>query len=126
MVYQLLNSTGLCNYYDLNDKPGINQRVIVRKDKFAFLDDKSIQQKLISFANEEQTHVSFYLPQMHCSSCLYLLENLHKLNARIVSSSVNFTTKEASIIFNRNISLRKVAELLTSIGYEPSLAINCH
>ena len=124
MVYQLLNRSGLCNYYDLNDKPGINQRITVRKDKFAFLDDKSIQQKLISFTNHEQTHISFYLPQMHCSSCLYLLENLHRLNKDIVSSSVNFTTKEVSIIFNKSISLRKVAELLTSIGYEPYISLN--
>ena len=124
MVYQLLNNTGLCDYYQLNDKPGINQRFIVRKDKFAFLDDVSIQQKLISFSNDEQTHVSFYLPQMHCSSCLYLLENLHKLNENIISSSVNFTSKEVCIIFNKNVSLRKVAELLTSIGYEPYISLN--
>jgi len=124
MVYQLLDSTGLCNYYDLNERPGISQRITVRKDKFAFLDDKSIQQKLISFTNDEQTHVSFYLPQMHCSSCLYLLENLHRLNKAIVSSSVNFTTKEVSIIFNKSISLRKVSELLTSIGYEPYISLN--
>jgi len=124
MVYQLINNTGLCNYYELNNKPGINQRAKVRKNKFAFLEDKTIQQKLISFSNESQIHVSFYLPQIHCSSCLYLLENLHKLNKEIVSSSVNFTKKEVSIIFNKTITLQVVAELLTSIGYEPYISLN--
>ena len=124
MVYQLLNNKGLCDYYSLNDKPGINQKFTIRKDKFAFLDDKSISQKLVTFSNREQTHVCFYLPQMHCSSCLYLLENLHKLNKHIISSSVNFTSREVSVIFNEGVSLREVAELLTSIGYEPYISLN--
>jgi len=123
MVYQLLNKNGLCDYYQLNEKPGINQATTGRKDKFAFLDDISISQKLISFSNSEQTHVAFYLPQMHCSSCLYLLENLHKLNTQIIKSSVNFTTKEVSIIFSNKLSVRAVAELLTYIGYEPYISL---
>jgi P-type Cu+ transporter len=123
-VYQLLNNTGLCDYYSLNENPGINQRVQVRKDKFAFLDDEAIRQKLISFSDDQQTHVSFYLPHIHCSSCLYLLENLHKLNENIVSSQVNFGAKEVSIVFGPGVSLRRVAEILTAIGYEPYISLN--
>ncbi|HMU45185.1 MAG TPA: heavy metal translocating P-type ATPase metal-binding domain-containing protein [Chitinophagaceae bacterium] len=125
MVYQILNENELCDYYSLNQTPGINQRIAVRKEKFAFLDDKKIQDQLISFRDDNQLHVTFYLPQMHCSSCLYLLENLHKLDSGIVSSKVNFTRKEADIVLlNSKTSLRKVAELLTSIGYEPYISLN--
>jgi Cu+-exporting ATPase len=125
MVYQLLNQNGLCNYYDLNNNPGISQRISVRKDKFAFLDDEKIRQQLISFSNETQTHITFYLPAMHCSSCLYLLENMHKLDEAIISSKVNFPRKEATVIFNpQKTSLRKIAELLTAIGYEPYISLN--
>ena len=125
MVYQIINQNGLCNYYDLNDRPGINQRIAARKDKFAFLEDAAIQAKLVSFRDEQQTHVTFYLPQVHCSSCLYLLENLHRLDEGIVSAKVNFTRKETDIVFlNKQTSLRKVAELLTAIGYEPYISLN--
>lgn len=125
MVYQILDQNELCEYYNLNDAPGINQRIAVRKDKFAFLDDKKIQEQLISFRNEEQLHVTFYLPQMHCSSCLYLLENLHRLDAGIVSCKVNFTRKEATIVLlTQETSLRKLAETLTAIGYEPYISLN--
>lgn len=123
-VYQVLNQSDLCDYYELNKNPGSTQRISVRKDKFSFLDHEKIQQQLISFSNGEQTHVTFYLPQIHCSSCLWLLENLHRLNAAIVSSRVNFTRKEVDIVFNHStISLREVAELLTSIGYEPYISL---
>lgn len=125
MVYQILNESNLCDYYNLNENPGISQRIKVRKDKFAFLDDEKTQLQLITFRDEKQVHVTFYLPQMHCSSCLYLLENLHRLNPGVVSSKVNFTRKEVDIVFlTAGTSLRKVAETLTSIGYEPYISLN--
>lgn len=125
MVYQILNQSNLCEYYNLNENPGISQRIKVRKDKFAFLDDEKIQLQLISFKDDKQVHITFYLPQMHCSSCLYLLENLYRLNEGIISNKVNFTRKEVEIVFLAlKTSLRKVAETLTSIGYEPYISLN--
>ncbi|MCO5235870.1 MAG: heavy metal translocating P-type ATPase metal-binding domain-containing protein [Chitinophagaceae bacterium] len=125
MVYRIINQNGLCSYYDLNAAPGITQSVKVREDKFAFLDNEKIADRLISFKDEKQTHITFYLPQMHCSSCLYLLENLARLNPAVISSTVNFTRKEAEVIFlHHNTSLRKIAELLTAIGYEPYISLN--
>lgn len=125
MVYQILNEHSLCDYYSLNENPGLSQRIKVRKDKFAFLDDEKIQLQLVSFKDNKQIHVTFYLPQMHCSSCLYLLENLHRLDPGVVSSKVNFTRKEVEIVLlTANTSLRKVAEVLTSIGYEPYISLN--
>lgn len=125
MVYQILNNNNLCTYYDLNENPGLSRKIKVRKDKFSFLDDAVIQEQLISFKDEAQVHITFYLPQIHCSSCLYLLENLHKLDKGVISATVNFTRKEVKVIFlHGETSLRKVVELLTSIGYEPYISLN--
>jgi Cu+-exporting ATPase len=124
-VYGILRKNDLCNYYELNLNPGKNLQTIARTDKFQFLDDAAIQQQLISFQDHEQVHITFYLPQIHCSSCLYLLENLHKLNAAILHSRVNFPVREVTIVFNKKEStIRKVAELLTSIGYEPYISLH--
>lgn len=125
LVYQILNEHALCDYYALNEHPGASQRIPVRDDKFAFLDDPKIQDRLIHFRDEKQLHVTFYLPQMHCSSCLYLLENLHRLDAGVVSSQVNFARKEVDIVLLlADTSLRRVAETLTRIGYEPYISLN--
>ncbi len=124
-VYEILNKSGMCDYYEISNNPGVSQRIKVREDKFAFLDDKKIEASLISYTDDEQTHVTFYLPQMHCSSCLWLLENIHRLNNGVITSKVNFPRKEADIIFDpKKTSLRKIAELLTSIGYEPYISLN--
>lgn len=61
---------------------------------------------------------------MHCSSCIFLLENLHRINPGIIKSQSNFQRKEVFIIFNpQQISLRKVVELLAFIGYEPNISL---
>ena len=125
MVFEILNEHDLCTYYDLNQKPGLIQNRTKRKDKYAFLDDLEIQRKLIHFSNQHQSHVTFYIPQIHCSSCLWLLENIHKVNDGIVSSRVNFTKKEVFIVFdNSKTSLKNVVESLDNIGYEPYLSLN--
>ena len=125
MVYELLNHRGLCDYYALNPKPGINRSRTLRGDKFAFLEDEKIASTIIRFQDESQTHVTFYLPQIHCSSCLYLLENLHRLEESVVSAKVHFPRKEVQVVFNRQtLSLRGLAELLGSIGYEPYISFN--
>ncbi|MCW3462474.1 heavy metal translocating P-type ATPase [Chitinophaga nivalis] len=124
LVYEILNQHDLCTYYDLNSEPGVSQRMRVRPDKFAFLEDDKIQQQLIQFRNEQQTHVCFYIPHIHCSSCLWLLENLHRLDKGVQRVTVNFSKKEAQIIFSHSeTSLRTIAELLTSIGYEPYISL---
>lgn len=122
-VYQLLNSNNMDEYYCLNEKPG--QKIEgLSKEKFAFLDEESIVSKLLLFRNKEQAQVSFYLPQMHCSSCLWLLEHLSEIEENIIASQVNFSSKTLKVTFKINeLSLRQVAELLAYIGYEPVIDI---
>ncbi|MGX5817579.1 heavy metal translocating P-type ATPase [Chitinophaga lutea] len=123
-VYELLNEHGLCDYYTLNENPGSAQRTPVRPDKFAFLDDPKTTQQLLQYQDAEQAHVTFHLPNIHCSSCLWLLENIHRVEPGIRRSEVVFSAKEARIVYDpQKVSLRKVAETLTSIGYEPYISL---
>src|ERR1700739_1294198 len=122
LVYEIINQNDLCQYYDIEHNPGITQKIKVRPGKFAFLDDEKIQSKLLTFKEGNTAHVTFYLPQMHCSSCIWLLENLNKIGKGIISSQVNFLKKEVFVAYNpTTTSLKKVAETLTMIGYEPHI-----
>lgn len=124
-VFEILNEHDLCTYYDLNSTPGVIQNKNKIADKYAFLDDAEIQRKLIQYSDKQHSHVTFYLPQIHCSSCLWLLENIDKVNSGIISSRVNFSQKEVFIVFdNTETTLRKVVESLDGIGYEPYLSLN--
>jgi len=123
-VFEILNQNNLCDYYDIEKMPGISPPKNAIK-KYEYLDNEQIFEKLIDFKDEEQALVTLFLPQIHCSSCIWLLENLYKLNPHIVSSRVNFLKKEIKIAFNySDLSLRKLVELLTSIGYEPEITFS--
>ena len=123
-VYLLLHENNLCTYYNFDKSPGIKAKGKFISERFAYLDDETTAQKLVQFNSETQTNVTFSLPQMHCSSCVFLLENLHRIEPDITKSQTNFQRKEVFIIFDpTQISLRKVVELLTFIGYEPAISL---
>lgn len=125
LVFEILNENDLCKYYDITKTPGITVKGKFVSEKFAYLEDEKVKQKLVSFTNGDQTNVTFYLPQMHCSSCIWLLENLNRINPDIIRSQVDFPRKEVSIFFNEGkTTLRKIVELLTFIGYEPHISLN--
>lgn len=123
-VYLLLDENNLCTYYNFEKNPGIKAKGKFISERFAYLDDAVTAQKLVQFSSGTQTNVTFKLPQMHCSSCVFLLENLHRIEPGIVKSQTNFQRKEVFIIFDPiQISLRKVVELLAFIGYEPDISL---
>ncbi|MBL7765991.1 MAG: heavy metal translocating P-type ATPase metal-binding domain-containing protein [Chitinophagaceae bacterium] len=122
-VYEILAANQLCRYYTLDEKPGLTQQGTHINTYYDFLDDSSVQDKLIHFREGTQCHVKFIVPVMHCSSCIWLLENLCKINPGIQSSRVNFLEKEVSVIFDSaETSLKEVVILLKKIGYEPNLS----
>jgi len=123
-VYLLLSENGLCNYYQLNNTPGIKAKGKFTGERFAYLDDESVISKIVLFKSSNHINVTFSLPQIHCVSCIYLLEKLHLIESGIIQSRVDFQQKSIFISFNPQlISLRKVVELLSFIGYEPSISM---
>ncbi len=121
-VYDIFSSHDLSCYYDLQAAPGSIPKEI--KGKFDYLNTSSIAQKLIEFCDKNTTIITFYIPHIHCSSCIWILENLHKLQPHITASQVDFPKKIVRITFNQHqISLKEVAILLTNIGYEPYISL---
>jgi len=122
-VYEILDQNKLCNYYNLDQTPGISPNFNFG-NRFDYLDDPSTIQKILDFQDENISKATFHIPQMHCSSCIWLLENLYKLNNAVTHSQVDFLKKELSVTFIHNkISLKELVKLLTSIGYEPQILL---
>ena len=121
-VYELLSSNDLCDFYAIQQSAGISFKRAKNAPAFEYLDDATVREQLIDFASESETRVTFSLPQMHCASCVWLLEHLYKLHPGVHRSKVNFLRREVYIAFEETqISLREVAEMLASIGYEPAI-----
>ena len=121
-VYQILSSHNLSSYYVFNNVPGASQKKTAQH--FDYLDEPGIAADLVDYTDDQTTVITLFVPAVHCSSCIWLLEHLHKINPDISQSRIDFPKKQVSITFkNQLISLRKVVELLTAVGYEPLISL---
>lgn len=121
-VYEIFSENDLTCYYDLDQNPGAIPEDIL--GKYDFLDNQNITDKLLEFNDNNKQVVSLFIPHIHCSSCIWVLENLHKLQENIVASQVNFPKKTIRITYNAaQTSLKEVVLLLSAIGYEPYISL---
>jgi Cu+-exporting ATPase len=122
-VYEILHQSELTKYYDLETTPGKSPESL--SNTYAYLANESIVKSLIDFDDDTIQIVTLYIPHIHCSSCIWVLENLNKLNSNIVTSQVNFSKKTVRITYTKaSVTLQKVVVLLSSIGYSPYISLD--
>ncbi len=122
-VYELLRDHKLCDYYDVADLEGIRPTVnTATSDDFALLDTEEILERFIEWKHDRYIRLRFHVPNMHCASCVWLLDQLHRFDDGITASTVDFLRKTVVVDFDRSvIAPSKVAVLLARLGYSPLL-----
>lgn len=124
-VFEILNNYDLCTYYELDKAAGNTVPNGIERKRFDYLNDRDVIEKLIDFKNGTTVSISFFIPNIHCPSCIWLLENLQNIDEGILSGKVNFLNRTATFLYNSSsTSLRNIVELLSTIGYEPSLKLD--
>lgn len=119
-VFEILNQNELNCYYDFERSPGIIPKEF--KNKYNYLDSPEIVEKILDFYDGQTAVVEFYIPSIHCSSCIWVLENLDRFNSGIKNSLVNFPLKTLRVTYKESeISLKQLVEFIASIGYEPQI-----
>jgi len=122
-VYEILNTNNLSNFYELNKTAGIRPSD-ENSSQFDYLDTPEIFDKVTDFSEGNTSLITFKVPVIHCSSCIWLLESLHTLNENIKYSQVNFTRKTLQVSFNHNdLKLSELAKFLTNLGYKPVISL---
>lgn len=120
-VFEILHENKLDEYYQLEEQPGTKSTKI-NLDEFSFLDNHEIAGKFLLYQDDKVSKASFSIPQIHCSSCIWLLEHLSRLHLGVVNSIVDFSTRKVDITFNNSeITLKELVILLSDIGYKPNL-----
>jgi len=122
-VYEIFSLNNLSCYYDFQNAPGATPKEI--EGKYDFLDNDEICNKLLEFNDTKTQIISLYIPHIHCSSCIWILENLNKLLPSVGQSTVNFGKKTVRVTFDsRSLTLKNLVKLLGSIGYEPYISLD--
>ncbi|NRS88263.1 Cu+-exporting ATPase [Flavobacterium sp. 7E] len=121
-VYEIFSVNDMTCYYDFENAPGATPLDI--NGKYDFLENESIVAKLLDFQEAATAVVSLSIPHIHCSSCIWILENLQRLQQGISTSQVNFPEKKVRITYNPEVvSLKQIVYLLSAIGYEPYISL---
>lgn len=121
-VFQILHDSGLDRFYALEKQPGVRIGETPPPDRFGFLDAGTLREQLADYADEHVTRVTLRIPSIHCLACVWLLENLFRLEPAVGASRVNFPRKELTISFDHNqLPFSRLAHRLASLGYEPDI-----
>ncbi|NAS31491.1 heavy metal translocating P-type ATPase [Flavobacteriaceae bacterium R38] len=121
-VFEIFSTNDLSCYYDLQQAPGATPKEV--SGKYNFLENPTIAERLLEFDDGKTQVITLYIPHIHCSSCIWILENLHKLNPAVISSQVNFGKKTARISFSsKDLTLKDLVLQLNKIGYEPYISL---
>jgi P-type Cu+ transporter len=124
-VYTLLRESGLDGFYACEIPPGASQQNAGTRapERFAALDDPAVAARFIDFDDGVLAAATFSVPDLHCASCLWLLERLWRVDRGIVRTDADLLRRTVHVWFRRaEISLRGVAEQLAAVGYEPMLS----
>ncbi|HEX5218733.1 MAG TPA: heavy metal translocating P-type ATPase metal-binding domain-containing protein [Verrucomicrobiae bacterium] len=124
-VFEILSENGLTDFYQLSDSAGVKINATASEDQFKFLDEPAVRERLVDFADDKLTRVTFEIPSIHCIACVWLLENLFRLKPGIGQTQVNFPRKEVALSFDTaKVKLSEVVALLASLGYAPELKLS--
>ena len=122
-VYELFKTSDLSYYYELQG--GAGARPGKAAGRYDFLDNLAIAEKLVEFDDGNFQVVTLHIPHIHCSSCIWVLENLHRLHPGIRDAQVDFPKKTLRVAFEtQSLSLKSLVALLASIGYEPYISLD--
>src|SRR3954462_3647981 len=120
VIYEIISANDLCEYYDIQHYPGSTAAGSIVNNIFSYLDEPKVRGHVLDFDSADFARVKFFIPAIHCSSCIWLLEHLERIDAGILKSEVNFGAKTATIDFNpTKIRLSVLVGILNSIGYNP-------
>jgi Cu+-exporting ATPase len=123
-VFEILSANDLCTYYQLDGQAGTSLKN-AHTGSYAYLDAPEVRQKLLSFDSTDLSRITFHVPAVHCVSCIWLLENLRKLNAGVFKAEVSFGRKTVAIAFDpRKVKLSELASLLAAVGYAPVIGVD--
>ena len=123
-VYELLENSSLEEYYLETAQENKSWSQLKAERKYAFLENDAVGRQLLKFHDDSLSVVKFSLPGIHCSSCIYLLEHLPRLDNRILRAEVNFIKREVTISFRSEKSLKEIAVLLSQLGYPPAISLD--
>jgi Cu2+-exporting ATPase/Cu+-exporting ATPase len=137
-VYAMIQDNGLGEFYKLRDKNppvcpmpserlsdsivsatnlganlGANSGEVIANDAFAYCDDP----EFIHRASVDGNKMQFFVENLNCTACLWLLERLPTVCEDVAHINVNMSTSTVEVVRQNGGSFAAAARALTRLGY---------
>ena len=119
-VYEILQEKNLTDYYRLREQTAQTNPTAVKisGQKYKYLDDPEFKQKYTIISNQT-LQITFYLENIHCLACLWLIEKLPEINHEVLNSKLNMSKSTVDITLLEDAKISQIAQQLESLGYPP-------
>lgn len=122
-VYNILESKGLEEYYDMKEKgPIFRARGPIKENKetFRYMDSTEFEEEFVRFDKATGTKtVRFFLEGIHCLACLWLLEKLPEFKKGVTRSRLEMNDSVLTVVMDENVFISDVAKEIADLGYPP-------
>ncbi len=119
-VFTILKEHKLDSYYSLRETSGKETFATVEEtnQKYQYLDHAEFLNK---YAHKEKKYLkmAFYLENIHCVACLWLIEKLPSFEIGVIGSRLNMSKSTVEITIDERTSFSKIAKKLEVLGYPP-------
>jgi len=125
-VFALLQAHDLDGFYACDVPPGVSQKQATARDRsrFAALDEPSVAARLVVFNDGARARAALHVPGIHCASCVWLLERLWRIDPGVERTEVDLLRRTVLVDYRPGAtSLRRIAEHLADLGYEPAVTV---
>lgn len=124
-VYRMIHEHGLQSFYDIKERTAVAaaRPARVEGSRFVHFDDPVFLENYVRETRQGLLQVEFYLPDMYCAACVWLLEKLPELLEGVHESRVDFGRLRIFVTYNREKTrLSLIARALDQFGYPPAPA----
>lgn len=123
-VYVLLHEEGLGDFYTLAPDAGVRPNLENTEGQYAFLDQPEIRAQYADFCDGRRLRATLRIPAIHCLACVWLLENLFRLEPGFGATRVDFARRELAIDLDlTRLSFSQAANRLAELGYPPEFRL---
>lgn len=118
----MIHASGLERFYSLRDQSGgkLSTPPLPGQQKFQYLDSDGFASRYIVGVAEQTglLELPLSVAGLHCSACVWLLENCCSLLDGLISVRVDFSHSRIRAVYNPELTApSKIAQLIDSLGY---------
>jgi Cu2+-exporting ATPase len=116
---ELIYSVNAGSYY--KNRIGFSEAPVKNEKKPYPYNSELFRKQYLQSNNGTITEVTLHLENLHCPSCIWVIEKVLGNLPGIKTLSVNFTTQRANIAWDESkLSLQYIIDTLLKIGYPPA------